>query len=161
MTITAMVIFFVMNTCCFSKFAELQNIDFKIMTSIPGIPTAGDNFTITCIVTGPERLAITPQLDWEVQINEMSPIPVADAEDDIGIVTTGNTVPTEIANFSRTLSFTRIRTSQARRYLCQVFISGVISQSAFADLHVQSMSQLLCLKVPHITFCVLFFMCIV
>ena len=106
---------------------------------IPGIPTAGNNFTITCIVTGPDRLVITPDINWEVQISGMTPIPVTEAEADIGtIITTGRT------NFSRTLSFTRIRTSQARRYLCDVFITGVISESQFGDLEIQSMSQLYC-----------------
>ena len=123
----------------------LQAENFDINVLIPGIPTAGDNFTITCIVTGPERLAITPQLDWEVQINGMSPIPVTMAQSSIGTFTIEDMVTTRNAgtNFSRTLSFTTTRTSQARRYSCNVFILGIISDSEFADLHIQSMSQLL------------------
>ena len=131
------------------------------MIFIPGIPTAGDNFTMTCIVAGPKRLAITPQIDWEVQINDMAPVDVTLAEADIGVPNIGDTVATGSTNFSKTLSFTQIRTSQARRFLCKVFISGVISESKFGDLHVQSMSLLLCLKMQSITFCFLFFMCIV
>ena len=150
-----------MNTCCF-EFAALDDDDhFQITNFIPGIPTAGDNFTITCNVTGPERLAITPQLKWEVQISGMSPVKVTSAEADIGVPTIGDTVATGSSNFSKTLSFTRIRTSQARRYLCDVFISGVISKSVFADIHVQSMSHLLCLKMQPVTFCFLVFMYIV
>ena len=128
-------------------FVALNDAYFGINTVIPGIPIAGDNFTMTCTVTGPDRLAITPQIDWEVQINGMQPSALTLVVDDIGVPTIGNTVAIGNGTFSKTLSFTRIRTSQARRYLCQVFISGVISKSEFADLYVQSRSQLLHLKM--------------
>ena len=120
------------------------------MTFIPGIPTAGDNFTITCIVTGPDRLVITPQLDWEVQINGMSLIPVTMAQSLIGTFTIEDVVITRNGgtNFSRTLSFITTRTSQARQYSCNVFILGILSDSEFADLHIQSMSQVLLSSDP-------------
>ena len=129
-----------MNTCCLT-FVGLNGSDFELEESVPGIPTAGDNFTMTCMFIGPDRLAITPQLSWEVQIGGNSPIDVTSAEADIGTVTIGDTVTTGSATFSTTLSFTSIRTSQARRYLCNVFISGIIDSSVFADLDVQSMSH--------------------
>ena len=125
------------------SYTALEDELFSSAIAIPGIPTAGDNFTMTCISTGPERLVDTPQLDWEVEINGMSPILVTEAEADIGLVIIGDIVITGSANFSRTLSFTKIRTSQARQYACQVFVSGIISQSAFGILAVRSMSQLL------------------
>ena len=127
----------------FFSYTALENDLFSYAVFIPGIPIAGDNFTITCIVTGPHRLVTTPQLDWGVEINHMPPIPVTEAEADIGFVTIGDMVIDGSANFSRTLSFTKIRTSQARRYTCEVFVSGVISESAFGTLAVQSMSQIL------------------
>ena len=125
----------------FILYTVLDGNLFSSTISISGIPIAGDNFTITCIVTGPERLVITPQIDWEVLINGWRPVPIAWAEADIGIVTIGDIVITESGNFSRTLSFTTIRTSQAQRYSCDVFISGIISESVFADLAVQGMFQ--------------------
>ena len=124
----------------FISYTALVDNLFSSAISIPGIPTAGDNFTITCIVTGPDKLTITPQIDWEVQINEMS-TPITEAETDIGIVTIGDIVITGSGNFSRTLSFTTIRTSQAQQYLCNIFISGVVSVSVVANLAVQGMFQ--------------------
>ena len=124
------------------NFPVLDASAFSSTISIPGIPTAGDNFTLTCIVIGPDRLVITPQLDWEVVINGMNPVPLTDAEADIGMVITGDTVNTGSANFSRMLSFTKIRTTQARQYVCTIFLSGIINDSEFGNLAVQSMSQL-------------------
>ena len=134
------------------KFADITDNNFQFMVSIPAIPTAGDNFTMTCIVTGPDRLVLTPQLEWRVEINGMSPVTVSEAEADIGTPTIGETVRTGSATFSSTLGFTKIRTSQARRYSCRVSISGIISSSAFGDLRVQSMSPLLSSNAVHYFF---------
>ena len=83
----------------FVSYTVLDDSLFSSTISIPGIPIAGDNFIITCIVTGPDRLVITPQLDWEVKINGMILVLVAEAEADIGIVTIGDTIITGNANF--------------------------------------------------------------
>ena len=111
---------------------------FTFKTSVPGVPIAGDNFTMSCIVTGQDRLVLMPVLTWEVEINGMPPVPVTLAVATIGTVIIGDLVVTESATFSRTLTFTTVRTSQARRYLCNGFFSGIIHKSAFVDLHVQS-----------------------
>ena len=93
---------------------------------------------MTCSVPGPERLVVIPYITWQVEINGMPPVPVEIAAATIGLVTVGDLAVTGSATFSRTLTFTAIRTSQARPYSCNVFLSGIISRSDFGDLSVQS-----------------------
>ena len=122
----------------FISCTELDGNLFNSDVSVPGIPTAGDNFTMNCTVTGPDRLVLTPILTWQVEIIKgKPPVPVTMAVATIGLVTIGETVDTGSNTYSRTLTFTEFRTSQARPYSCNVFVTGV-SFSAFGDLHVQS-----------------------
>ena len=130
--------------CC-ELSLTLTGLDDSLLNSsisIPGIPFAGDNFTITCIVTGPDRLFDIPELLWLVVVNTTTEVPDTNAEAIIDNVTIGDVVANGSAVFSRMLAFTSIRTSQARRYSCKAFLSGISYESVFEDLHVQSMPQL-------------------
>ena len=143
-------------------FVELEGNDFDVLVSVPGIPTAGDNFTMNCTGTGPDRLVITPSLTWQVEVNGMTPVDVTLAEATIGTVTIGDLVVTGSATFSRTLTFTAVRTSQARPYSCNIFFSGIVSKSDFGDLHVRSKYQTLVSNTAMLNFlfsllCFLFF----
>lgn len=130
---------------CYELFLTLTGLDDQFSPSIfiPGIPLAGDNFTITCTVTGPDRLAAIPKLLWLVAVNPTMEIPVTEAEAIIGNVTIDDVVANGSASFSRALRFISIRTSQARQYSCTALLSGNSYTSMLRDLHVQSMSQLL------------------
>ena len=85
-----------------------------------GIPTAGENYQLTCAVLGAENLNPTITYQW-----------------------TKNNIQMQIKSNSETLSFTPLRLSDAANYACTVtiassYLTGDISVMNFQEVTVQS-----------------------
>ena len=108
----------------------------KVDILFPTIPTAGDQFTMTCNISIPERLAhdlIRLAVIWSYDLARLQRVEVIYSDATIVNVT-------RMGNFILSnLRLNSVKTSDGRRYYCSVIFNDLgVNDHTFRDLKVQS-----------------------
>ena len=102
----------------------------------PTTPTAGDQFTMTCNISIPERLVhdlTRLAVIWSYDLARLQRVDVINSDTTIGNVTKiGNLI---LSN----LTLNPVKTSDSKRYYCSVTFNDLgVNDVTFRDLSVQS-----------------------
>ena len=116
----------------------------------PTTPTTGDQFTMTCNISIPERLVhdlTRLAVIWSYDLAREQRVDVINSDTTIGNVTKiGNLILS-------TLTLHPVKTSDGRRYYCSVIFNDLgVSDHVLRDLNVQSKLLILKLMVLYISF---------
>ena len=127
--------------CTYSNSIIIFIIDFTadhviVDISFPTMPTAGDQFTMTCNISIPERLVhdlIRVAVIWSYDLAREQRIEIVNSDTTIGNVTKiGNLILSS-------LTINPVKTSDGRRYYCSVIFNDLgVSDHVLRNLNVQS-----------------------